>query len=42
MKKRRISEAQIVKALKKHESGRDQDSIHQVSTVLNELGKGNE
>lgn len=27
MKKRRISEAQIVKALKEHESGRDQDSI---------------
>lgn len=27
MKKRRISEAQIVKALKEHESGRDQESI---------------
>ncbi len=27
MKKRRISEVQIVKALKEHESGRDQESI---------------
>ncbi|MBV6640010.1 MAG: transposase [Cyclobacteriaceae bacterium] len=27
MKKRRISEAQIVKALKEHESGRDLESI---------------